>query len=67
MLIDSQLLISESEPDKTIVIWIDSAVSPRAQLEDPTIELASLPNMDDPWKIQLDDFEEPAVDYINEE
>jgi len=52
---------------KTIVIWVDSGVSPRAQLEDPSIELASLPNMDDPWKIQLDDFEEPAVDYINED
>lgn len=63
----SELLISESVPDQSIVIWIDSGVSPRAQLLDPTIELASLPNMDDPWKIQLDDFEEPAVDYINEQ
>ena len=49
------------------MIWIDSGIPPRAQLEDPSIELASLPNMDDPWKIELDDFEEPVVDYINEE
>jgi len=63
----SETLITEREPESTIVIWIDSGVSPRAQLEDPSVELASLPNMDDPWKIQLDDFEEPAVDYINED
>jgi len=64
---DPLLCYSEVEPDSTIVIWIDSGIPPRAQLEDPSVELSSLPNMDDPWKIQLDDFEEPAVDYINEE
>jgi len=53
--------------EEMIVVWVDSDTSPRAQLEDPSIDVASLPNMDDPWKIRLDDFEEPAVDYINED
>lgn len=64
---DESTCFTEVDPDATIVIWIDSGVSPQAQLADPSIELASLPNMDDPWKIQLDDFEEPVVDYINED
>jgi len=58
---------TEVDPDAAIVIWIDSGIPPRAQLEDPSIDPTSLPNMDDPWKIQLDDFEEPVVDYINED
>ena len=53
--------------EEMIVVWVDSDTSPRAQLEDPSIDVASLPNMDDPWKIRLDDFEEPVVDYINED
>jgi len=64
---DPSSYITEVDGGVTIVLWIDSGVPPRAQLEDPSVELASLPNMDDPWKLQLDDFEEPAVDYINED
>lgn len=51
---------------ETILIWVDSGTPPRSQLEDPSVDVATLPDLDDPWKLALEDIEEP-VEYITEE